>query len=97
MKTHTIYSNLRISCYSKLIVHYVCRQTTNHGDEVRACLDRRRLEEAHLRYAIVMVYRDYPGQFTSWKVSCDIRITLEKVSSVYYKAFSARYAGIIIL
>lgn len=63
------------------------------GDEIRACLDRRRLEEAHLKYAILLVYRNYPEHFPSWKVSRDVRIKLGEVSPIYYKAFSTHYAG----
>ena len=62
---------------------------------LRASLDRRRLEEAHLKYAVLMVYRDYGDYFSNCKVSHDHRLTLERVSPVYYKAFTARYAGIL--
>ena len=62
------------------------------GDKIRACLDRRCLE-AHLKYAILLVYRDNPEHFPSWKVSPDVCITCGEVSSIYYSAFSTRYTG----
>lgn len=57
----------------------------------RACLDRRRLEEAHLRYAILCIYQRYEGHFTTWSLSSCIKETLQDITPTYYEAFSAHY------
>ena len=46
------------------LYYIMYRETTSgliKGDEIRACLDRRRLEEAHLKYAILLVYQIIPS------------------------------------
>lgn len=58
----------------------------------RACLDRRRLEEAHLKYAVLCVYQRYPHYFTRLSIDLCIRQTLEDITPLFYRAFSARYA-----
>lgn len=57
----------------------------------RACLDRRRLEEAHLKYCILKMYKKYPNYFHDFKITSDVKHILEVVTPVYYKAFSELY------
>ena len=57
----------------------------------RACLHRRRLEEAHLKYAILRMYQRYTGHFSKWYLSSNIKDTLEEVAPVFFEAFSSYY------
>lgn len=57
----------------------------------RACLDRRRLTEAHLKYAILLMYQRYEGNFSRWFLSLTVKEMLEIVTPTFYKAFSAYY------
>ena len=61
----------------------------------RARLDYRRLEEAHLKFAVLNVYERYPSSFLSRKIY-SIADTLEVITPNFYKAFEARYAGMFI-
>lgn len=58
----------------------------------RAQLDRRRLEEAHLKYSILQVYRRYPKHFTEWCISSSVAHTLDEITPTFFTAFSQRYA-----
>ena len=57
----------------------------------RACLDYRRLEEAHLKYSVLKVQKDYPDYFRNLAVQSNVNETLEEMGPLYYKAFSGRY------
>lgn len=57
----------------------------------RACLDRRRLEEAHLKYSILRMYQQYDSYFSKWSLSSNIKQTLEDITPTFYEAFSAYY------
>ena len=59
--------------------------------EERACLNRRRLEEAHQKYCLLKVYKRYPSHFKEWKISVDIQKTIEEVTPSYYRGFSEVY------
>ena len=58
----------------------------------RAQLDRRRLEEAHLKYCILQMYRRYPDHFSEWCISSNVIHTLDEITPKFYIAFSQRYA-----
>ena len=59
----------------------------------RLKLDRRRLEEAHVKICTVTVFQNYPDTFSQWSISSDIQDALDTVTPAYYEAFSALYAG----
>lgn len=61
--------------------------------EDRLKLDRRRLEEAHLKFCVLDVYKRYPEAFPRWVISTSVQQTLEDVTPLYYKAFADKYAG----
>ena len=63
------------------------------NDYHRQCMDRRRLEEAHLLFCILNVYKQYPKAFPCGVVSSDLQQTLDDVSPAYYEAFTKKYAG----
>ena len=56
----------------------------------RACLDYRRLEEAHLKHSILKIQKDYPDCFRNLAVQFNINETLEEMGPLY-TAFSDRY------
>ena len=58
----------------------------------RAQLDRRRLEEAHMKYSVLKVYRRYPDFFDKWCLSSNVMETLDEITPIFYRAFSQRYA-----
>ena len=55
----------------------------------RERLDRRCLDEGHMRYAVVDVMQRYPTTFTSQAVTTDLVL----ITPVYYEAFCTNYAG----
>ena len=61
--------------------------------EDRLSLDRRRLEEGHLKYCILMVYFYYPDAFPSWNISSNILSTIDNITPVYYNYFTKRFAS----
>jgi len=63
----------------------------------RMKMDRRRLEHAHFRYAMLTVAQWYPGTFNVNKVlfTCDqSETTLTKFTLLYLKAFYEKYSGV---
>lgn len=58
-------------------------------------LDRRRLEDAHLKYALLLIVADYPDVFNKldMMVSSNIQETLQSITSKYYCGFQNRYAS----
>ena len=59
----------------------------------RACLDHRRLEEAHIKYSILRVCKQYPKHFPKMIIHSALDQTLEEITPIYYKAFSGSYMG----
>lgn len=58
-------------------------------------MDRRRFEEAHLKFAILQTVAQYQDQFQLNKLPfySDIKDTLEHFTPVYYQYFQGRYAS----
>ena len=65
-----------------------CDDTTN-----RKQLDQRRLEEAHLKYCVLDVYRRYTEVFKTYLISHSLQQTLQDITPLLHKAFSAEFAG----
>ena len=59
----------------------------------RQQLDRRRLEEAHLKLCVLDVFNRYPEVFPKWLLNTDLRSSLNAITPLYYEAFSLKYAG----
>ena len=59
----------------------------------RLTLDRRRLEEAHMRFCILDVLQRYPKLSPIFKLHCNLQKNLDYITPSYYDAFSQRYAG----
>ena len=61
----------------------------------RASLDRRRFEDAHIKYAVLHIISWYSEslQLQDVPLTSDVNAVLEKFTSVYYKLFTAKYAG----
>jgi hypothetical protein len=62
----------------------------------RNAMDRRRLEMAHLEYAVLYVCSWYPDDFQKSKLPFkpgSIDDTIDSVCCIYHTAFSSKYAG----
>ena len=59
----------------------------------RLQLDRRRLEEAHMKFCILDVFKRYPQAFSTWKISTSLQQNLNNIIPHYFSVFSAKYAG----
>ena len=59
----------------------------------RKILDKRCLEETHLRLSIIDVYKRYKEYFPGWIMHSSLQATLENITPTFYNAFSAKYAG----
>ena len=59
--------------------------------EQRACLDYRRLEEAHLKFCILRAQKEYPDHLSKLTLQHSVNDTLEEMTPIYFKAFSDRY------
>ena len=56
-------------------------------------MDRRRLEEAHLRFCLLDVFKRYPQIFPDWTISSNLQKSLDAITPLYYTAFSDHYVG----
>ena len=65
----------------------------SEGICAQASLDRRRLEEAHLKYCILQMYQRYPKNFPKWSIASTLKQTFKSVTPTFYQAFSANFAG----
>ena len=59
----------------------------------RAVLDRRRLEEAHLKFCLLDVFKRYPDYFPTWCIHTNFQECLHHYTPIYYDAFIRLYAG----
>ena len=59
----------------------------------RQQLDRRRLEEAHLKLCMLDVFKRYQGTFRTLTMNTSVQKSLDDMTPLYYKAFAAKYAG----
>ena len=64
-----------------------------NSESNRQCLDRRRLEEAHLKVCLLDVYTRYPGIVSTWSISTNLQESLDNTAPLYYEAFATKYAG----
>jgi hypothetical protein len=55
-------------------------------------LDRRRLEQAHLKFCVLQVYGRYPDVFPRWIIRKSMDLTLDDVTPTFFRAFEDRYA-----
>lgn len=70
-----------------------CKHSDKYMD--REALDRRRLEEAHMRFCILDVLKRYPHLSPTLKISSSLQQSLDNITPLYYDAFSMRYAGLL--
>ena len=63
--------------------------------ERRASMDRRRLEDAHLKFAVLQVISWYPDSLhlTEVPITSSVNEMLKTFTSTYYNLFNAKYAG----
>lgn len=57
----------------------------------RACLDNRRLTDAHLKYCLLEVFQNYKETFKEYMIYTNLEHTLDEVTPLYYKAFAKLY------
>ena len=74
----------------------IINHNRNDGDQLqfRIRLDRRRLESAHLKYAMLRLQSRHP--LTSKipiKMTSDVSDMLQKFTPVFYEAFSKAFSG----
>ena len=56
-------------------------------------LDRRRLENAHLRFAVLSMQRSFPEAVGDVTITTDIHDTLKEINPKLSLAFKQRYSG----
>ncbi len=63
--------------------------------ESRASLDRRRLEDAHLKLAVLQIISWYPESLHIQDIplTSDVNAVLARFTGIYYNQFTAKYAG----
>ncbi|KXJ06830.1 uncharacterized protein LOC114576501 [Exaiptasia diaphana] len=62
--------------------------------EERKQLDRRRLEDGHLQFAILRIMESYPDEFNCQSTSFkDLKELLTSITPVFHEAFIKRFAG----
>ena len=73
-----------------LYLHCNCSNLKN-----RIKLNRRRLEAAHLKYAVLVTATNYPDLFglSDVEVYPDVREKLQHITPKYYSGFKSRYLG----
>ena len=69
-------------------LNFICSKLS-----ARLALDRRRLEAAHLRYAVLKVVSYYPKELGTTTIYPDFKITLEFITPLFFSIFRSHYAG----
>ena len=99
-----IYRKWEIVCASHNVSHYhytfilqfyrnyVFCYSKGHSD--RTSLDRRRLEAAHFRFAVLSVQKSFPEIFSDVAIKSDTHSILAEINEKFYQAFRCRYSGI---
>ena len=59
----------------------------------RTPLDRRRLENAHLRFAVLSIQNYFPEIFTDTVITSDIQDTLKEINQNFPAVFRKTYSG----
>ena len=61
----------------------------------RASLDRRRLEDAHLKFSVLQTISWYPESLRlhDIPITSDVNVMLQRFIRTYYNQFTAKYAG----
>ena len=73
---------------------YTVRTSNSEGSFMdREQLDRRCLQEAHMRFCMLDVFKRYPQTFSTRTISSNLQQSLDDITPLYYNAFAARYAG----
>lgn len=85
------------ACLEKVLCeHIMCRISEGESKHDRKALDRRRLEMAHLQYALLRVCEWYPDKLHMSKVAItpgDLDAAITTVGEVYYSLFAEKYAS----
>lgn len=89
--TYTGKSNYNDFYHRNFII--ICNYSSHHLDGRRLKLDRRRLETAHFRYAMLVVASWYPTDLPMPTFGSDIGMTLLEFTPLYHKAFHSNYSG----
>ena len=76
-------------------MHFSLHSGVAAAVQKRASMDRRRLEDAHLKFAVLQVVSWYPEALTLGEVdlSSSVSECLGRVTGTYYSQFSKKYAG----
>ena len=99
-KTHQVIKSLLYYLHHtvNLFVLHTCSQQLQAESDVmnRLQLDRRRLEAAHLRYAVLNIssqFNLFTGDHAHITLESDIYQTLKEFTPAFFKAFTSKYAG----
>jgi len=87
-----LWSNITDMYYNVYHLFNLC----STAPPTRKILDRRRLEEAHLKLCVVDVFDRYRNYFQVWEVHTNLQTTLDNITPIFYEAFSTKYAGKIV-
>jgi hypothetical protein len=79
----------------KFLIDILNRKETNEDElQKRVRLDRRRIESAHLRYAVLRLQQAYQDTFPAKiPMSSNIEDTLEKILPMFYQSFIKKLSG----
>ena len=83
----------------KINIHllFLSRQKKTTTESIlyeRKKLDRRRLENAHLQYAVLKVVKAYPEQLQIQDISLkDLNDTLIRITPIFHEAFISQFTG----
>ena len=85
-------SNITLASLLTVIVPKLCFKFRNDS---RFKLDRRRLEAAHLKYAVLMIMARYPdiSKHKCPTISISLSEAIENATPMFYKEFMSKYAG----
>ena len=98
--------DVTVSCSSRFVMvqnymyiqlkHLHCVHSTPEELHHRIRLDRRRLESAHLKFAVLTTQSHYPNMWLGPVcVHTDLSKTLVEFTVTYYKAFTHKYSGLL--
>ena len=80
-------------CGSSMATNFALSSDSQYEYMDREPLNRHCLEEAHMRFCMLDVFRRYKEVCSTWKICSNLQQSLDEMTPHYYNTFTSRYGG----